>query len=110
VPEQHEEIRCCSHIVRRPCRPDNIARRPGAKNAPASEATPATVAVGYYMGEANRALRIRVRRHHHVDTLLTSNPTGLGPRRRARRQDSGVVESGSSLKSPAIAAGPAATS
>jgi acetamidase/formamidase len=41
------------------------------------EATPATVAVGYYWSEAKPALRIASGDIIDVDTLLTNNPTGL---------------------------------
>jgi acetamidase/formamidase len=41
------------------------------------EATPETVAVGYYWSEAKPALRIASGDIIDVDTLLTNNPTGL---------------------------------
>src|SRR4051794_14488271 len=41
------------------------------------EATPATVAVGYYWSEAKPALRIASGDIIDVDTLLTNNPNGL---------------------------------
>ena len=41
------------------------------------EATPATVAVGYYWSEAKPALRIASGDIIDVDTLLTNNPSGL---------------------------------
>jgi len=41
------------------------------------EATPASVAVGYYWSEAKPALRIASGDIIDVDTLLTNNPTGL---------------------------------
>src|SRR6266849_7648735 len=41
------------------------------------EATPSTVAVGYYWAEAKPALRIASGDIIDVDTLLTNNPTGL---------------------------------
>jgi len=41
------------------------------------EATPATVAVGYYWSEAKPVLRIASGDIIDVDTLLTNNPTGL---------------------------------
>ena len=41
------------------------------------EATPATVAVGYYWAEAKPALRIASGDIIDVDTLLTNNPNGL---------------------------------
>jgi hypothetical protein len=41
------------------------------------EATPATVAFGYYWAEARPALRIASGDVIDVDTLLTSNPNGL---------------------------------
>ena len=41
------------------------------------EATPATVAYGYYWGEAKPALRIASGDIIDVDTLLTNNPAGL---------------------------------
>src|SRR5207302_6397259 len=41
------------------------------------EATPATVAVGYYWSEAKPALRIASGDIIDVDTLLTNNPAGL---------------------------------
>ena len=41
------------------------------------EATPNTVAVGYYWSEAKPALRIPSGDIIDVDTLLTNNPTGL---------------------------------
>ena len=41
------------------------------------EATPATVAVGYYWSQAQPALRIASGDILDVDTLLTNNPTGL---------------------------------
>ena len=49
------------------------------------EATPATVAYGYYWSEAKPVLRIASGDIIDVDTLLTNNPTGL----RARRRRSG---------------------
>src|SRR3954471_18015294 len=41
------------------------------------EATPATVAYGYYWSEAKPALRIASGEVIDVDTLLTNSPTGL---------------------------------
>ncbi|MGH9799652.1 MAG: hypothetical protein ACRD82_04745, partial [Blastocatellia bacterium] len=41
------------------------------------EATPATVAFGYYWSEAKPALRIASGDIIDVDTLLTNNPNGL---------------------------------
>jgi hypothetical protein len=41
------------------------------------EATPATVAVGYYWSDAKPALRITSGDIIDVDTLLTNNPAGL---------------------------------
>src|SRR5262245_40772866 len=41
------------------------------------EATPSTVAYGYYWAEAKPALRIASGDIIDVDTLLTNNPTGL---------------------------------
>src|SRR2546430_15480963 len=41
------------------------------------EATPATVAVGYYWSDAKPALRIASGDIIDVDTLLTNNPNGL---------------------------------
>src|SRR5579864_5258662 len=41
------------------------------------EATPATVAVGYYWADAKPALRIASGDIIDVDPLLTNNPTGL---------------------------------
>src|SRR5437868_7385688 len=41
------------------------------------EATPSTVAYGYYWSEAKPALRIASGDIIDVDTLLTNNPTGL---------------------------------
>ena len=41
------------------------------------EATPSTVAVGYYWSDAKPALRIASGDIIDVDTLLTNNPTGL---------------------------------
>src|SRR4249919_1736611 len=41
------------------------------------EATPATVAYGYYWSEAKPALRIASGDIIDVDTLLTNSPTGL---------------------------------
>src|SRR6059058_4381441 len=41
------------------------------------EATPATVAYGYYWSEAKPALKIASGDIIDVDTLLTNNPTGL---------------------------------
>src|SRR5947208_7278275 len=41
------------------------------------EATPSTVAYGYYWSEAKPALRIASGDIVDVDTLLTNNPTGL---------------------------------
>jgi acetamidase/formamidase len=52
----------------------------GQTRAPAThrlEATPNTVAVGYYWSEAKPALRIASGDIIDVDTLLTNNPTGL---------------------------------
>ena len=51
------------------------------------EATPSTVAYGYYWSEAKPVLRIASGDIIDVDTLLTNTPTGLaraGVRRRAR--------------------------
>ena len=56
------------------------------------EATPSTVAYGYYWSEAKPVLRIASGDIIDVDTLLTNNPTGLAARRRRRRQDPGVAE------------------
>src|SRR5216117_1078653 len=42
------------------------------------EATPSTVAYGYYCSEAKPALRIASGDIIDVDTLLTNNPSGLG--------------------------------
>ena len=47
------------------------------------EATPATVAYGYYWSEAKPVLRIASGDIIDVDTLLTNTPTGLAARRRA---------------------------
>ena len=74
------------------------------------EATPATVAVGYYWAEAKPALRIASGDIIDVDTLLTNNPDRSGPRRRARRQDPGLAEGDRRPRSPAIAADRAVTS
>src|ERR1700704_2138243 len=41
------------------------------------EATPATVAYGYYWSEAKPVLRVASGDIIDVDTLLTNNPTGL---------------------------------
>src|SRR3954471_15979557 len=41
------------------------------------EATPSTIAYGYYWSEAKPALRIASGDVIDVDTLLTNNPTGL---------------------------------
>jgi acetamidase/formamidase len=54
------------------------------------EATPATVAYGYYWSEAKPALRIASGDIIDVDTLLTNSPTGLA---RAGVPDEGIQES-----------------
>src|SRR5215468_9821131 len=54
------------------------------------EATPSTVAYGYYWSEAKPALRIASGDIVDVDTLLTNNPTGLA---RAGVSDSKIQES-----------------
>ena len=62
------------------------ARRPARAQAPKThrlEATPATVAYGYYWSEAKPVLRIASGDIIDVDTLLTNSPTGLAARRRA---------------------------
>ena len=74
------------------------------------EATPATVAYGYYWSEAKPALRIASGDIIDVDTLLTNTPDGAGARRRAGRQDPGLAQGDRRPRSPAIAADPAATS
>ena len=56
------------------------------------EATPETVAYGYYWSEAKPVLRIASGDIIDVDTLLTNTPTGLDARGRARRQDPGVAQ------------------
>ena len=61
-------------------------RWPGRAAAPRThrlEATPATVAYGYYWSEAKPVLRIASGDIIDVDTLLTNSPTGLAARRRA---------------------------
>ena len=47
------------------------------------EATPSTVAYGYYWSEAEPALRVASGDIIDVDTLLTNSPAGLAARRRA---------------------------
>ena len=74
------------------------------------EATPATVAYGYYWSEAKPVLRIASGDIIDVDTLLTNTPDRARARRRARRQDPGVAQGDRRRGRPAIAAGPAATS
>src|SRR2546426_4826731 len=54
------------------------------------EATPSTVAYGYYWSEAKPALRIASGDIIDVDTLLTNNPTGLS---RAGVPDSKIQDS-----------------
>ncbi len=54
-----------------------LAAQTRAPNTHRLEATPATVAVGYYWSEAKPALRIASGDIIDVDTLLTNNPTGL---------------------------------
>ena len=49
------------------------------------EATPATVAYGYYWSEAKPVLRIASGDIIDVDTLLTNTPDRLAARRRAAR-------------------------
>jgi acetamidase/formamidase len=60
------------------------------------EATPLTVAYGYYWSEAKPALRIASGDIIDVDTLLTNNPTGLS---RAGVPDSKIQESLKSIVS-----------
>ena len=74
------------------------------------EATPATVAYGYYWSEAKPVLRIASGDIIDVDTLLTNSPTGLARAGVPRRQNSGVAQGNRRPRSPAIAAGPAAIS
>src|SRR6202008_1782076 len=57
---------------------------------PRLEATPATVAYGYYWSEAKPALRIASGDIIDVDTLLTNSPTGLA---RAGVADEAIQES-----------------
>src|SRR4051794_9281210 len=58
-----------------------FAAAPAAQSPPPKtyrlEATPATVAVGYYWSDAKPALRIASGDIIDVDTLLTNNPNGL---------------------------------
>jgi len=54
-----------------------LAGQTRAPNTHRLEATPNTVAVGYYWSEAKPALRIASGDIIDVDTLLTNNPTGL---------------------------------
>jgi acetamidase/formamidase/dienelactone hydrolase len=54
-----------------------VARQSTAPTVHRLEATPATVAYGYYWSEAKPALRIRSGDVIDVDTLLTNTPTGL---------------------------------
>jgi acetamidase/formamidase len=54
-----------------------LAAQGGAPKTHRLEATPATVAVGYYWSEARPVLRIASGDIIDVDTLLTNNPAGL---------------------------------
>jgi acetamidase/formamidase len=54
-----------------------VAAQPRSPNTHRLEATPATVAYGYYWSEARPVLRIASGDIIDVDTLLTNNPTGL---------------------------------
>ena len=55
-----------------------LSAQPRAPKTHRLEATPNTVAYGYYWSEAKPALRIASGEIIDVDTLLTNNPTGLG--------------------------------
>jgi acetamidase/formamidase len=59
------------------CAATVLAGQTSAPKTHRLEATPATVAVGYYWSEAKPALRIASGDIIDVDTLLTNNPTGL---------------------------------
>lgn len=64
----------------RMCIPAVLAAALAGQTAPRAhrlEATPATVAYGYYWSEAKPALRIRSGDILDVDTLLTNSPAGL---------------------------------
>ena len=54
-----------------------LAAQPRAPKTHRLEATPATVAYGYYWSEAKPVLRIASGDIIDVDTLLTNSPTGL---------------------------------
>ena len=62
------------------------------------EATPTTVAYGYYDAAAKPVLRIASGDIIDVDTLLTNTPGGPDARRRARRPDPGVAARRSSTR------------
>jgi acetamidase/formamidase len=55
-----------------------VSAQPRAPKTHRLEATPNTVAYGYYWSEARPVLRIASGDIIDVDTLLTNNPTGLG--------------------------------
>jgi len=55
-----------------------LSAQPRAPKTHRLEATPNTVAYGYYWSEAKPVLRIASGEIIDVDTLLTNNPTGLG--------------------------------
>ena len=69
-----------------------IDAQPRAPKTHRLEATPATVAYGYYWSEAKPALRIASGDIIDVDTLLTNTPTGLAARRRAAGEDPGSLQ------------------
>ncbi len=54
-----------------------VAQQPGKPRTHRLEATPATVAYGYYWSEAKPVLRIASGDIIDVDTLLTNTPRGL---------------------------------
>ena len=62
------------------------------------EATPSTVAYGYYWSEAKPVLRIASGDIIDVDTLADQLAAGPRPRGRAGRQDSGIAQSRSSRR------------
>src|SRR5437763_597620 len=67
------------------------------------EATPATVAYGYYWSEAKPALRIASGDIIDVDTLLTNSPSGPG--RHAGNLDNNELIAGSTLYIPVFVPG-----
>ena len=74
------------------------AQTPASPRTHRLEATPSTVAYGYYWSEAKPVLRIASGDIIDVDTLLTNTPSGLAARRRHAGRDPGVAAERSSTE------------